>query len=201
MIVIASGETERRAIPHLLSFLKGQGINLNRVVIPPNQGVLNFEMAEKLIKGAWYQNIATPPHKFVVLVDLDGKDADEVLGPFKEKLEGRLGEAISAQVLYAYAQRHLEAWFFADAENLRNYFDGEALGHVDTSKPDEIEAPKVHLKNLLQSLSASQNYTARVAEDIATKLDSLIVAARSPSFKCFLDAVRNGDHSREVVTH
>ena len=196
VIVIASGDTERLAIPHMLSFLEGQGIYLIQVVVPPNQRALNLEMAEKLIKGAWYRNIATPPHKFVVLLDLDGKDADEVLGLFRERLWGRLGGAIEAQVLYAYAQRHLEAWFFADAANLETYFAGRALGHVDTSKPDEIEAPKMHLKNLL----ASRNYTARVAADIAIKLDSHTIAQRSPSFQGFLEAVINGDPSVEEAS-
>ena len=75
-----------------------------------------------------------------------GADPDEVLAPFKENLPGRLGGEIRATVLYAYAQWHLEAWYFADVANLRSYL-GQAPGDVDTSKPDEIQNPKLHLKN------------------------------------------------------
>lgn len=51
---------------------------------------------------------------------------------------------INASVLYADAQEHLEACFFADPKNMRRYVDG-ALGHIDTSSPDEIKNPKLGL--------------------------------------------------------
>lgn len=60
---------------------------------------------------------------------------------------------------------------------------------MNTSKPDEIQNPKQHLKNLLGDLT----YTARVSEDIATSLDSLIIAQRSPSFGGFVKVVINGE--------
>ena len=63
-----------------------------------------------------------------------------------------------------------------------------ALGNVDTSKPDEIQNPKLHLKNVL----GDRVYTARVSEEIARKLDAATIAQRSPSFEGFLEAVTNG---------
>ena len=143
-------------------------------------------MAERLIKSAWYESL-TPPNKFVVLVDLDSAAADEVLAPFREDLPGRLGSQIGATVQYAYAQRHLEAWYFADAANLRTWIGG-SLGSVDTSKPDEIQNPKLYLRHLL----GDRVYTARVSEEIARTLDARTVAQRSPSFEGFLEAVMNG---------
>ncbi len=145
-------------------------------------------MAEKLIKAAWYENPSASPDKFVILVDLDGKAPDQVLEPFAEQLPGRLGGEITATVRYAHAQWHLEAWYFADNANIRGYLGGSP-GHVDTSQPDEIQNPKLHLKNLLYS----QLYTARVSEDIASTLDANTIAGRSPSFRGFLEAVMNGD--------
>ena len=43
-----------------------------RCSIPPRNKALDAEMAEKLIKAAWYENLGAPPDKFVVVVDLDG---------------------------------------------------------------------------------------------------------------------------------
>ena len=127
VIVIASGETERRALPHLVSHLGDEGVSMVEVRIPPGNRMLSFQMAEKLIKSAWYEAAGAPPDKLVILVDADGADPDEVLAPFKENLPGRLGGEIRATVLYAYAQWHLEAWYFADAANLRSYL-GQAPG-------------------------------------------------------------------------
>ena len=94
---------------------------------------------------------------------------------------------IGADVLYAYAQAHLEAWYFADVANLRKRI-GRAPGNVDTSKPDEIDNPKLYLKHVL----AERVYTARVSAEIAEALDAATIAGRSPSFRNFVEAVRNG---------
>ena len=184
VIVLASGETERRSLRHLVEHLKGQGTSVSEVSIPPNRKALNAEMAEKLIKSAWYTNPA--PDKIVVLVDVDGKSPTEGVSPMRNRLAQRLPAEIRAKVQYAYAQWHLEAWYFADAEKLRTYL-GRDLGSVDTSKPDEIQNPKHHLKQLL-----NKPYTARVSEQIASRLDGQTIALRSPSFKGFLDAILNG---------
>lgn len=96
-------------------------------------------------------------------------------------------------VLYAYAQWHLEAWYFADATNLRECLHRD-LGSVDASKPDEIKNPKRHLMNLL----LPHFYTSRVSEEIAGTLKPQTIEGRSPSFKRFVEAVKNGvDHGAE----
>ena len=184
VLVIASGETERRAIPHLVSPLRDDEITVE-VSIPPRNGKLTVQMAEKLIKSSLYDG--SSPDKFVVLVDVDGGDADQELGPFRNDLPGRLPRQLEISVQYAYAKWHLEAWYFGDAEHLRDYLSGKALGNVDTSQPDEIENPKLHLKHLLE-----RAYTARVSEEIAEKLNPRTIAQRSASFRGFLDSVRNG---------
>ena len=191
VIVLASGETERRALPHLLSHLRNRGVSLVEVRIPPRNGALSVQMAEKLIKAAWYERLDASPEKFVILVDVDGKLPDRVLEPFRA-LPERLGDEIEAAILYACAQWHLEAWYFADAANLRDCL-GRALGNVDTSKPDGIQNPKLHLKNLL----GNRVYTARISEEIASQLDAPTIAERSPSFRGFLDAVMNGPGHRD----
>ncbi len=189
VVIVASGETERRAIPHLVSHLQSQGIHVVEVRIPPRNRPLNVEMADKLIKAAWFGHSGTLPDKIVVLVDLDGSEPLKVLRPFKELLPGRLGTEIGAKVQYAYAQWHLEAWYFADAESLSEYV-GRDLGRIDITRPDEIQNPKHHLKNILSSRSTQ--YTAVISEEIASRLDSAAIARRSPSFTDFLEAVANG---------
>ena len=188
VVVIASGETERRSLPHLVSHLGGVGISVSQVLIPPGNRELNVRMAERLIKSAWYSSLDSPPNKFVVLVDTNGKTPENVIGPFCEQLPTRLGDDIDAALKFAYAQRHLEAWFFADAANLRSWLGGRDLGSIDASRPDEIPDPKRHLKNLL----GSRVYTAPVAGEIAGTLDAQIIAQRSPSFKSFAEAIING---------
>jgi hypothetical protein len=187
VIVIASGETERRPLPHLVAHLQADDISVDDVRIPPGTKALNIEMVEKLVKAAWYEKAADPPGKFVVLLDVDGKDPNDVLRPFQEQLSRRLSANIKAALLFAYAQWHLEAWYFADSTTLRDYL-GRALGSVDTSKPDEIQNPKLHLKNLL----GDRIYTAVISEEIARKVSAQTIAQRSPSFLGFLEAVRNG---------
>ena len=191
VIILASGETERRALPHLLAHLRDRGVSVEEVRIPPRNGVLSIRTAEKLIKAAWYERLdVCPPDKFVVLLDVDGELPDKILEPFGA-LPERLGGKVGAAIRCAYAQWHLEAWYFADTANLRGYL-GRAPG-VDTSEPDEIQNPKLHLKHLLDH----RIYTARVSEEIARQLDASTIAGRSPSFKGFLDAVMNGPCHRD----
>ena len=177
-------------MPHLVRHLRGLGITVVEIRNPRRNLELSVPMAERLIKAGWYSNLASPPDKFVVLVDTNGKAPDDVIGPFKRELPGRLSNDIVAAVQFAYAQQHLEAWFFADAPNLRRWLGGRDLGSVDASRPDEIPDPKRHLKNLL----GSRVYTAPVAGEIAGTLDAQIIAQRSPSFKSFVEAVINGPH-------
>ena len=185
VILIASGETERRALPLLVRYLQDQGVVAEDVRIPPRNRALDVEMAAKLIKSAWYENLAAPPDKFVVVVDVDRADPARALAAMRSQLPARVRE-IEADVLYAYAQAHLEAWYFADGENLRNFI-GRAPGHVDTSMPDEIDNPKLQLRHLL-----GQVYTARVSAEIAGSLDAATIEQRSPSFRAFVAAVLNG---------
>lgn len=191
MVVVASGETERRALPHLLAHLKDEGVFADDVRIPPRNGTLNVEMAEKLIKAAWYEDVGSPPDKIVVLLDVDGKAPTDVLRPFEQDLPRRLDADMGARVLCAYAQWHLEAWYFGDAANLRTYL-GRSAGSVDTSKPDAIEDPKGHLKQIL----SDRVYTARVSEEIASTLHGPTIADRSPSFRGLVDATLNGSTKR-----
>lgn len=188
VIILASGETERRALPHLLAHLRARGVSVEEVLIPTGNRPLNVEMTVRLINAAWYLRLGVDPSpdKFVVLLDVDGKPPEKVLEPFRA-LPDRLPDEIGAAIRCAYAQWHLEAWYFADAANLRGYL-GRALGKADTSKPDEIQNPKLHLEHLLDD----RVYTARVSEEIASVLDAPTIAERSPSFKGFLDAVMNG---------
>ena len=186
VIVLASGETERRALPHLLSHLRARGIFVKEVLIPPRNRALSVRMAVRLVKAAWYKDLDASPDKFVILLDVDGKPPVRVLEPYGA-LPERLGDEIGAEILYAYAQWHLEAWYFADEANLRDCL-GRTLGNVDTSKPDGIQNPKLHLKHLL----GNRIYTARISEEIAIRLDAQTIAERSPSFRGFLNAVVNG---------
>lgn len=187
VVVIASGETERRSLPHLAAHLQAEGITVVEVRIPPRHRALNVEMAEKLLKASWFERLAAPPDKFVVLVDTDGGDPDEALCPFREQMPSRIGPSIGAQIQFACAQSHLEAWYFADASGLRAYLERD-LGSVDASKPDEIQNPKLHLKHLLGECA----YTAVISEEIAKGLSAQTISQRSPSFQGFLEAVRNG---------
>lgn len=186
VVVVASGETERRALPHLLAHLEADGVTLVDVRIPPRNLPLKPDMGEKLIKAAWFSSLHEPPDKFVVLVDIDHGDPVAVLEPFKETLPSRLGN-VSADVLYACAHRRLEAWYFADSHGLRTYL-ARPLGSVDLARPDQIENPKLHLKHLL----GSRVYTARVSEAIARTLNPDQIARQSPSFDGFIKAVVNG---------
>jgi hypothetical protein len=99
VVVIASGETERRSIPHLVVHLQAEDITVLEVRIPPGGRALNVAMAEKLLKASWFERIAAPPDKFVVLADADGRAPDDVLRPFREQLPARIGTHIGATAI------------------------------------------------------------------------------------------------------
>ena len=188
VIVVASGETERRSLPHLTVSLAEEGIQVTEVRIPPRHRDLTISVAVQLIDAAWFEyQYNDPPDKFVILLDVDGKDPIEVLRPWRRDLQRRLNPKVGALVQFAYAQWHLEAWFFADPGNLRRCL-GRGLGSVDSSKPDEIPNPKEHLKHLL----GETTYTSTKSEEIAAQLDANTVVSRSGSFGGFLGAIRNG---------
>ena len=187
VVGIASGETERRALPHLLAHFRDQGIDVT-VRIPPRNRALRVAVVYSLIQSTLYDIDGYPPDKYVILVDADGGIPDDILIPLRRDLSNRLGSGFGPSVQYAYAQWHLEAWYFADAGNLREYLGGRALGSIDPSRPDQIQNPKLHLKHLLRN----EFYTAQVSEQIAKVLDARTIAQRSPSFNGFLEAVRNG---------
>lgn len=188
VVVLASGETERRALPHLLGHLADQDVVVDSIRIPPRHRRLDAPMAERLIKTVWYEDADARPHKFVVLVDADHSAPSEVLAPIQDELPRRVRDiAAEAHIQVAYAQQHLEAWYFADSRNLRN-FVGRNLGHVDASQPDQISNPKNHLKNLL----GQRVYTAGVSEAIANHLSAPTISEHSPSFRRFTSAVLNG---------
>ena len=175
----------------MVRHLQDCDVTVCEVRIPPRNKALDVKMAEKLIKAAWYGNQDAPPDKVILVVDLDGADPEDSLEPFRNQLPS-VTAGISAEVLCAYAQQHLEAWYFADAGNLRRFLGG-ALGHVDTSSPDEIQNPKLHLKHLLKD----RPYTARVSEEIARTLDAGTISGRSPSFKNLVNTIMNGGLERQ----
>ena len=190
VFVIASGLTEQRAVPHLVSHLEKAGVSLAGVRFPPRNQALNADRAARIIRFVWQAQPDNRPNKFVVVVDTDMTEPGNVVDPIEKGLRSRLS-GIRAEVLCAYAQQHLEAWYFADSRNLQSLL-GRSLGKVDASKPDEIQNPKLHLKHLL----GDRFYTARVSEDIARNLNAETIAERSPSFRGFLQAFTNGSATK-----
>ena len=189
VLVIASGPTERDALPHLLTHLSKEGIAVE-IRIPDRHRPLRPNIVAPIIRSSLYDSDDRPYDKYVVLVDTDGKTATDALRPLQEGLQRANVERHVPSLLYAYAQWHLEAWFFADARNLRGYL-GRDVGNVDPNQPDRIENPKHHLTQLL----GVKTYTSAVSEEIAKNLDADTIAQRSPSFANFLAAVRNGGTS------
>ncbi len=186
VVVIASGLTEREALPRLTRHLVDSGVAVVDVRIPPRNRPLTPRLVQDLIKAAWWEKFTRgdPPDKFVVLIDADGKPAEVIMSPFREAC-AQLHD-ISAHCLVAAVQWHLEAWFFAHAESLREFL-GKSLGAVDSSAPDAKTNPKFHHKHLLD-----RPYTARIAGAIASRLTPEVIRSRSPSFAGFEESLKNG---------
>ncbi len=186
VVVIASGLTEREALPHLTRHLAAIGVSVVDVRIPPRNRPLIPRLVQDLIKAIWWDMHlrGNAPDKFVVLIDADGKLPAAIIPSFQEACAEL--HNISATCLVATAQWHLEAWFFAHAESLREFL-GKSSGSVDTSAPDEIVNPKLHLKHLL-----GRPYTALTAGAIASGLNPEVIRTRSPSFAEFEASLKNG---------
>ena len=187
VLIIASGPTELSALPRLLEHLDSEGTGVD-IRIPPGHRQLRPNVLVPIIISAQYDFQEGPPDKCVILVDTDGKSPQEVINPIRQGLQRTQWPQAFPGVKFAYAQWHLEAWFFADAANLRTYL-GRSLGNVDPNEPDQIQNPKHHLQQLLGNLT----YTAHVASEIAAHLDPRTIIHRSPSFRNFLETIRNGD--------
>lgn len=181
VVVVASGETERRALPPLVEHLASEGLHVEDIRIPPSHRSIGLMSAEKVIRSAWFERSEEErPDKFVVLVDTDRNPPEDALAPLSS-LPERLRD-IGVRVCFAYAKPHLEAWFFADAKGLRKYLNRD-LGAADP------ENPKLHLKHLL----GSEPYTSRLSGEIASALDAEAIGHGSESFRDFVAALRNGD--------
>ena len=184
--IIVEGETERVALSHLLQGLVDPP-DQEKILCPPNQGTLNVAMAVRLASGliAQFETL----DKVVVLKDVDGRDPEHVLAPFRQDLPDRLRGSRPVSLQFAYSQWHLEAWFFGDSQGLRVFLGRRALGNVDASRPDEIRNPKGHLRNLLRAVD--RLYSVRVAGQIARVVSGQVIAGRSPSFGNFLERMIN----------
>jgi len=189
VVVIASGETERMALPHLLRHLETESIAiLGPILTPPRHHAITPNSVCQLVQQGWYRNYPRPD-KFVILIDADGQDPHTVANTLAKRVESTQCQEIPAPIKVVAAKWHLEAWFWADPTGLRDYL-GRDLGNVDTSDPDAIQSPKNCLKQLLD-----MPYTARVAGEIAEKIAAVEVRKRSQSFAQFEQAIRNGPSS------
>ena len=189
VVVIASGRTEQFALPFLVQHLIEDDVIVTEVRYPSRNGDLVVETVTKLVVSTWFEKMyVDPPDKIVVLVDVDGKQPSAVLDHLTREVTQRIQSQVPIPVLFAYAQWHLEAWFFGDSKNLREFL-GRDLGSVDASFPDEIEDPKRHLANLI----GNSIYTSRISGQIAQELNAATIAGRSPSFSNFLKQLRNGE--------
>jgi hypothetical protein len=191
VLIVASGDTERRALPHLTKHLVGAAVrSLVDVRISPH-GVLTSRVAEQIIRAAWWDlhGRGLTFDKAVVLVDADTQPPDEKLREFDDLID-RLA-SLPLKIKVAVAKWHLEAWFFADSVGLRAWFEGRSLGIVEPL-PDAIQWPKQRLRNLL----LPESYTPRVAASIASKLSVEAMRESSASFAAFESAVKNGESDR-----
>ncbi len=189
VVIVASGATERAALPNLLGFLASEDIEVRDVRTPPRHRGLTVDVARAVVRAAWFElRHHEPPQKFVILVDADGGSGQQAISRL-DGLEEKLAD-LPVPVKRAAAKWHLEAWFFADEQGLRRFL-GTGLGSVNSTAPDSIENPKHHLKNLL----APRLYTSRIAGEMSAMISGLTVRARSPSFQSFVEAIRNGSYS------
>ena len=187
VLIIASGPTERSALPKLLEHLKSENIEVD-IRIPSGHRQLRPNVVYPIIISSQYDSDEGPPDKCVILVDTDGKSPEEAIGPIQQGLQRTQLSRTAQNVKFAYAQWHLEAWYFADAANLREYLRRD-VGNVNPNEPDQIQNPKHHLRQLL----GDSIYTAQVSEEIAARLNPSTIAQRSSSFRTFLETIRNGD--------
>ena len=187
VLIIASGPTELNALPTLLDHLKLEGIEVD-IRIPPGHHQLRPNVLCPIIYSAQYDSEHGSPDKYVILVDTDGKTPEEAISPIRQGLQRAQVLQKFHNVKFAFAQWHLEAWYFADAANLRTYLDRN-MGSVNANDPDQIQNPKHHLRQLL----GDRTYTAQVSADIAARLDYRTISQHSPSFRTFLEAIRNGE--------
>ena len=97
VVILASGETERRALPNLLRHLRHEGISVE-FRKPPRHRAISSDVAIKMANACYWS--VPRPHKLVVL--LDGRDPEEQLEPLQRRI-GRSLDDLDLKVSYAYA--------------------------------------------------------------------------------------------------
>ena len=173
-VILASGQNELLALPKLM----GQRGKTGQVLIPPNNGFLRHAVVN-LVEVAFgsYDDVA-----LTVLVDTHEQPARDAIGHVKTAVEGLSGRPdISFDAIrYVAVVPHLEGWFFGDANGLSAYL-GEDAG-----------TPGINPKRTLSGLLVQQkrlNYSSRLAEDIARRVDANTIYGNCRSFRDFIDGL------------
>jgi hypothetical protein len=106
VLIVVSGETERRALPHLLDHLSQVGVADIQIRMSPH-GSVTTDVAKKVIISAWWELSALGQafDKAVVLVDADAARPEQKEAEF-ERLPSLIS-SIPIIVLVAAAKWHL----------------------------------------------------------------------------------------------
>ena len=187
-LILASGLKEWYALPVLCRhFCEDAGV---RVVFPDHSAALIHQVAP-LLQLHWRPDVDPP---CVILVDTHRLSPSQAMEPVQQKVDamvqrGDLSPAARNSIRWAYAQPHLEAWFFADPSGLARYI---GCDEADLGVPGTIRDPQGVLRGLMTQHMPGRrrNYGASRAKDIADGLDARVVLANSPSFKTLIDAIQ-----------
>jgi len=133
-----------------------------------------------------YANQGSPVDKALVIMDANGKDADQLIERAQERITNR---KYPFPVKIVVIIRELESWLLADETAISSVtveYSGRTAPRVN-EPPEEIVAPKERLTGLLSG--AGVYYTAEVARRIAAAVDIERLSYRCPGFTRFREAV------------
>jgi hypothetical protein len=137
-----------------------------------------------------YVKQGTSVDRALVVRDADRREPHAL----RREMEAKIAHRIYAfsPVRFIVIVRELEAWLLADSEAIATVtrgYSGRGVPVVNESIED-IADPKARLQRMLSDAKVA--YTKEVARKIAAAANVEYIAYRCPSFRSFVQAVRNG---------
>jgi len=129
-----------------------------------------------------YVKQGTHVDKAMVVRDADAKDPNEVLQRMAAKIVGR---TYPFPVKFVAIVRELETWLLADREAL-SAVTGRMVPEIDEPLEGILD-PKARLQRMLSGIP----YTQEIARKIAVAANLERIEYRCPSFRSFLQLVRD----------
>ena len=186
--LVVEGDYDEAVLSEFIRKCAGRDVEIvSRVCNPKGSLMKSFP---GFLEEFRYVKQGTPVDRALVIRDADMREPQVLLREMESKIAHRTYEFFP--VRFIVIVRELEAWLLADSEAIATVtrgYSGRVVPVVNEFIED-IADPKARLQRMLSDAKVA--YTREVARKIAAAANVEYIAYRCPSFRGFVQAVRNG---------